>query len=153
VPTSLRFIPCVLVHPTRAAMRHTKTGLMLNVTYRGGHQSRVFDGHTLWIGCEDDVEVPATLVESWRALPGEGDVEPLLVAWRHPVALSQTPPTLRGGDVIRVTVDTRDGNPFPIGPLEIHVRAPGRAEDFPQVEELDVSQMLQGGKADGPVTP
>jgi hypothetical protein len=154
VPTTpLLSVPCVLLHPTRAMMRHRNTGLMLNVTYRSEHQSLAFDGHALWIGCEDDVEVPAAVVESWRALPGEGDIEPILAGWRHPVALPASASTLRGGDVILITVATAEGHPFPIRPLEIHVRTAGRAENFPQVEELDLAQTQQGDGPDAPVKP
>jgi hypothetical protein len=152
VPTSFRFAPCVLLHPTRAMMRHRNTDLVLQVTYGGQRQSRPFDGHTVWIGCDEDVEVPERLIEAWRAVPGEGDVQPLLAFWRRPVALTATPATLRPSDRINVTLVTKDGRPFPIAPLEITVRVPGRADDFPQVEELDLPRIMETEGSNAPAT-
>jgi hypothetical protein len=145
LPASFLFKPCVLLHPTRAMMRQRNTELRFQVQIGQQQYSRPFDGHALWLGCEDDVEVPSTLIDAWRSLPG--DVDPLLTYWQHPVTLDGPVFDLEAGDVVQVRLVNKDGSPYPSTSPRIQVRAPRRPEDFPQVEELDVAATTDSTEA------
>src|SRR5262249_58400477 len=123
--------PCVRLHPSRAMMRRRNTELHFQVQVGKQQYSKPFDGHALWLGCEDDVEVPPAVLDAWRSLPGE--VDALMTYWQHPVTLDGPVFDLSAGDVVQVRLVNKDGSAYQIASPRIQVRAPRRPEDFPQV--------------------
>jgi hypothetical protein len=131
VPTSLLLSnPVVLLQPTSKLMAFAQ-GLTLVVTAGGQTRRRPFDGHSVWIGCEDDVQVPARLVDEWRST-NEGRA--LLAKWESPRAIDLP---LTHGTVLEVKLLNEDGSEY-VKRTGIHARRPGRPQEFPQVEALDV---------------
>jgi hypothetical protein len=43
-----------------------------------------FDGHAFWVSCDDDLEVPATVADLWRARLAASVYQPFLVYWTTP---------------------------------------------------------------------
>lgn len=132
VPASLLLAsPVVLLRPTKEMAGHV-TGLTLVVTAAGVRRERPFDGHAVWIGCEADVHVPPRLLDEWRAV---ADSAALLSKWQFPRAVDLP---LTADVLVDVRfVNSEDGTAYVTLP-PIRARRPGRVEEFPQVEDVDV---------------
>jgi hypothetical protein len=139
VPASFLTTPVVLLVPSKdlAAYSH---GLTLRVQVDGLSYTIPFDGHAVWVGCEDDVPVPAAVVDEWRATMAPELLTVLLSDLQFPRAIRDAAggaPDLRDGSVLHVALLNEDGTTF-VERNGIPVRAPGRPDDFPQMEALDV---------------
>jgi hypothetical protein len=130
-PGSFLMTPVILLVPTTELSQFSRE-TRLRVTVNGALAATLpFDGHPVWIGCEDDVRVPETIVTEWRTA---GIVSEVLAAWQSPRAVSVD---LHGGSAVTVAIDHDDGTQF-VPPSVIKVRTPVRPEDFPQREIIDV---------------
>jgi hypothetical protein len=93
-----------------------------------------YRGQTIWIGCDEDVDVPADVLESWKAeLTSRNQIRQLHL-WSRPIALPSGPEALVPGDRLRIQVLS--------GPTTVYAQAdavvrPVRSpRDFPQQEEI-----------------
>lgn len=130
VPGFFHLVPVILLQPARGLMPQAHSGLTLVVSVGGAEYSQPFDGHTVWVGCDADVEVPAPTLDAWRTGDGE-----FVSSWSRPTSVTGSQVTLRAGE--HVTAKLLNANGATYGePLTITVRQPATADDFPQVEVL-----------------
>lgn len=131
-PGSFLMTPVVLLVPT-SELAKFRRDLMLRVTVDDGTAVTLpFEGHPVWIGCEDDVRVPEAIMTDWRATLG---ISPdVLAGWQTPRAVTVD---LHGGSTVKVEIVHNNGRSF-VPQRVITVSTPGRSEEFPQREVIDV---------------
>ncbi len=131
VPSSFLLKPVVLLRPTADLVNNLSSDSRIQLTHNGSVKNpEPVDGHTIWIGCDEDVEVPERVLEEWRADAAS------LQLWKYPRALSGDVLTLHAKDTITVKILNRDGSAYTS--RSIVVRRVDRSDQFPQVEDLDV---------------
>lgn len=91
-----------------------------------------FDGRSLWIGCDEDVDIPLRLEAAWRAELGASQRSSMINYWLHPRALTGERLALETGSEIQVTLFDHEGNK---SVQEFVVR---KQSDFLQEEKLDL---------------
>ncbi|HEV8118002.1 MAG TPA: hypothetical protein VGQ32_05725 [Thermoanaerobaculia bacterium] len=132
IPASFRR-PVVLLRPTVDLFDEVHNIPRKLTVQAGGrtYESR-FDGHPVWIGCDEDVDVPLRLEVAWRA-EVEARRRPSVVnTWLHPVPLTAERLELKPGGEVVATLFDEDQKPWA---KKILVR---RDSGFPQEEVLDV---------------
>ena len=95
-------------------------------------QPLLFDGRSLWIGCDEDVDIPLRLEAAWRAELGANKRASMINYWLQPRALTGERLALEIGSEIQVTLLDLEGNKFV---QEFVVR---KQSDFLQEEKLDL---------------
>ncbi len=130
VPGFFHLAPVILLRPARGLMLQAHSGLTLVVSVAGREYTQPFDGHTVWVGCDADVDVPAATLDAWRG--GEGEFPP---SWARPTSVTGSQVTLTAGEHITAKLLNAGGATYG-EPLTITVRQPATADDFPQVEVL-----------------
>ena len=150
--------PVVLLRPTPGLIdasvdkKNNKTLQVMVTDGRGravGTYTMRFDGTAVWVGCDDDVEVPAGLYEAWRNELAAAQRPTYFRRWVRPQSLfrnsqeAQARPTLpplrlAPGQALTVTLfkDDTKSEQF-AAPVEVPVETRLRWEDFPQVKDLD----------------
>ena len=95
-----------------------------------------FDGRPVWIGADEDVFIPQTILERWRdGLPESVRTE-VMSFLQHAGAITTSGFDLNSGD--RVCVEFLRRNDAVYFRRPINVRAMEPNHDFPQEEEIDV---------------
>jgi hypothetical protein len=102
VPGSFVSTPVLLLRPTPALIRNLSKGWRIRVTVNGQQQpdEPLEDGRTVWVGCDENVEVPQRLLDLWAATPGA----PPLALWKTPHALGNGKLTLKPFSSVDVAV-------------------------------------------------
>jgi hypothetical protein len=95
-----------------------------------------YHGETIWVGCDEDVDVPAQALEAWKSELAIREQGQLLHLWSHPRALTGGPAVLNAGDRLSVEVLAGPGRPY--ARADVTVRAVRVPRDFPQEEEIHV---------------
>jgi hypothetical protein len=149
VPASFQR-PVVLLRPTVDlfdAVHNSPRRISVRVTFpKGPSSSRTprefrtqpdgqplkFDGRSLWIGCDEDVDIPLRLEAAWRAELSASQRSSLINYWLRPRALTGERVALVVGTEIQVTLFDLDGNK---SEQEFVVR---KQSDFLQEEKLDL---------------
>lgn len=142
VPNSFRR-PIILVRPsprladaiqqngkTLTASLTRTTGKVISVGKRDN-----YTGQALWIGCDDEVQVPQAIQDGWlRELAAQQHVK-LASSWRRPETLGDPRLELKSGDIIRLELRRQDNSLFVEG--SVVVQSPV-GENFVIEEVLDV---------------
>ncbi len=95
-----------------------------------------YDGRSLWIGCDSDVEVPEAKREVWRAILAAAGQAETSHYWVHPLTLTNPIPDLHPGQTIEVALLREDRSAYASRKFAV-LPAPDR-HAFPQEENLDV---------------
>src|SRR5262249_54579025 len=91
-----------------------------------------FTGHAVWVGCDQDVDVPRALAEEWQQTQ-TGERAAVLPYWLHPKALPGPRLRLAPGDRVEARVEKQSGPQNLAREQTIKVRK----QSFPQVEDWD----------------
>jgi len=91
-----------------------------------------FDGHSLWIGCDEDVDIPLRLEAAWRAELSANQRASLINYWLRPRALTGERVALQVGSEIQVEMFDREGK------KSEQVFVVRKQPDFLQEEKLDL---------------
>lgn len=142
VPSSFFDRPVLLVRATAAlsaTLERETEPYSLSVTLNGVPgpvRLQPYRGRTVWIGADDDTELPEAAIRRWRLeLVVAGASEAVLTRWEEPQSVE--PPALpRTGDQVQVRVLHADGSELVAS--DVRVEAPGRSGDFFQEVKLDV---------------
>ncbi len=146
VPSSFHVRPVVLLYPESTVIDDARNaGLTLFVTIKPpeGTNSQaikrevLFDGRALWIGCDEDVEMP----ENWKNLfaaelaSEQKDVYARFLNYPKPLGSERI--DLRGGERISALLGYEDNadTAFATAPEIVVAKAQGRS-NFPQVKVL-----------------
>jgi len=137
VPESF-FRPVVLLRPTAdlvESVKHNPVKLWITV---GGHTAIInkFAGQAVWVGCDDDVEIPQALQDSWRVELTARLKSGMVQNWLTPeAAIFPGEPYLALIPKQTIAVKQEDV-PEPL--KVITVKPVQVRSSFPQVEDLDV---------------
>lgn len=142
VPSSFLGRPVLLVRPVvnlSATLANAEEPYSLSVALNGvpgPAPLQPYRGGTVWIGADDDTDLPDTAAKRWRLeLIGTGASEAALTRWEAPQSVE--PPALpRPGDLVQVRVLNPDGSELVA--TRVRVETPGRSGDFFQEVKLDV---------------
>jgi hypothetical protein len=137
VPDSF-YRPVVLLRPSVDLLNMLRNEPMrLSVTVDS--QSWIiptYDGQSLWIGCDSDVEVPEAKREVWRGILAASGQPETARYWVYPLTLGSPIPELHSGQTIEVTLLREDRSPYTSRKFAVLPAAERQA--FPQEENLDV---------------
>ena len=137
VPDSF-YRPVVLFRPTVDLLNMLRNEPM-SLSVKVDSQSWMipqYDGRSLWIGCDADVEVPEAKREIWRAILTAAGQAETSHYWVRPLTLTGPIPDLHPGQVIEVTLLRDDRSAYASRKFSV-LPAPDR-QAFPQEENLDV---------------
>jgi hypothetical protein len=95
-----------------------------------------FDGRPVWIGADEDVFIPQTMLERWRDGLPESIRSEVMSFLQHATAMTTSGFDLNSGD--RVCVEFLRRNDAVYFRRLINVRPMEPNHDFPQEEEIDV---------------
>jgi len=98
----------------------------------GRTRSVPFDGHAVWVGCDEDVQVPAAAQDAWRSQLANRSQ--LLTYWAYPQQLTQERVELRAGQRIDYRVYLR-GDPYSPD-ASVRVQPVQGRSSFPQQEVI-----------------
>jgi hypothetical protein len=133
----------VLLRPDPYLIEQRGANLQISIRKAGTNETTLadFDGRSLWVNTDADVEVPAAVADSWKT-EAAGLVSPgLLNFWLHPTAFAK-PLHLQPDDKLEVCVLKK--NPDLKCCLKerdyILVRELRSKQDFPQVEKISVPE-------------
>lgn len=136
VPDSL-LRPVILLRPTAGFLNMTRNykDLSIRISSEGGilYQAPL-TGTALWIGCDEDVLVPAEIISRWKS---EVDDPVKLHLWSYPRSAGDLSKELPTGGTLLVEI-LKPERKDPIITRNLEVRPLERKTDYPQVEELDV---------------
>ena len=113
----------------------------LDLTFDPGQPGEVklgpfpFDGHAFWIGCDEDVDVPSGLVDSWRAQAEILKNPDTLYYWSRPISILSQKVSLRAG--IKVLARVISANKKPYTSREFSILPLDRPVDFVQEVTLE----------------
>ena len=122
VPNSVR-TPVVLLRPRIAVMDaarppspNTPPLLRIEITAKGADGAEItrsapFDGHSIIIGGDEDITLPAELEEMWRAEAGTDRLD-VFFAWKSPVAPDEFSFPLAPRQQVTVTLRQANGSPY-----------------------------------------
>jgi hypothetical protein len=130
--------PVVLFRPTVDLLNMLRNEPM-NLSVKVDSQSWMipqYDGRSVWIGCDADVEVPEAKQGVWRAILTTAGQPETSHYWVHPLTLTGAIPNLRPGQTIEVALLRDDRSAYTSGKFTV-LPAPSR-QAFPQEETLDV---------------
>lgn len=140
VPDSFLSRPIVLLRPTIDLLNNLR-GEPMRLVVKVGSDPKPqvmenYDGRTIWIGCDADVDVPPIRVEAWRAELATHKQAENIYYWTHPRALPGWRLNLQPGQEITVQLLAAEANVFAQRTFQV-LRAQER-QAFPQEELLDV---------------
>jgi hypothetical protein len=92
-----------------------------------------YRGETVWIGCDEDVDVPDRVLDVWEAKLRAQGRGALLHLWRSPVVPEGEILQIRDGDRLEAHVKGLEGD---YAASEFAVRPLRRLRDYPQEEEI-----------------
>lgn len=125
----------VLLRPTERLINNARqANWMLTVRTKNSSKSleMPFDGHSVWLGCDANVEVPIALHNIW-----EGQIAPLLKQyWIYPQAFSNANIELPLGETFEVQLRAGNGLLQPAVTKTVGNVAT-RPDFFPQVIDID----------------
>lgn len=130
-PSSFTARPVVLIRPEpRAAANVEKNGFKLVVRRNGqaiaSIQGGQYRGEAVWVGCDDDVLVPAAEIDRWRLEMLRDDLpEDVLTRWKAPLAVAEAV-NLEPGDRIRAEILRQDGGAYVAHEVVVQPIFPGR---------------------------
>ena len=133
VPSSF-LRPALLLRPTPELIRMYKHSITMQLFLNNKMLGAApFTGHSMWVGCDEDVEIPELYQSLWRIeMKGR---ESLLRFLLYPASFSESM-ALKERDEVAVQL-VANGQPY--GERRTFpVRAVRRWKDFPQIEILDV---------------
>jgi hypothetical protein len=114
----------------RASLRRRNATALANL---GTVPAGVYNGETVWIGCDVAVAVPAYAEQRWHA---EKIPDLTILRWLSPSSIA--PDTiLEDGDVVRVELLNAQGDISAFA--EVRVRAPVNSREFPQEVKLQLN--------------
>jgi hypothetical protein len=126
----------ILLKPTPKLIAHRTDGFRVLVTLNSGARKEIpFDGSPIWIGADEDVFVPHTMLERWRDSLSEDVRSDVMSYWQHPRALTAVGFDLTAGERVCVEFLRKGGTRY--SRKDITVRALEPNQDFPQEEEID----------------
>lgn len=130
--------PVILLRPTVDLIESVANHPAKLQVLTGGHTAVIagFTGQAVWIGCDDDVDIPPALQDAWRAELGARQKPELVQKWLNPEAAvfaGEPNLALRPRQSIQVK---EEGWRTPL--KVITVRPVVTRASFPQVEDLDV---------------
>jgi len=135
----------ILLRPTPSLISSRSASLRIRVRLNGQALSDEsgkpvadlgFDGRPVWIGADEDVFIPQTMLDHWRDDLPPGARAQSMSFLQHAAAVTTTGFDLNSGD--RVCVEfLRQNNAVYLRRL-INVRPMEPNHDFPQEEEIDV---------------
>jgi hypothetical protein len=136
--------PVVLLRPEPKLYGELAT-LPMTLVVTVGDVSRSikeYHGETVWIGCERDVDIPASLVEQWRTELAESKRPLFLRNWLRSVDL-EPGLEIKPGDEVQVEIKQQESPeiespavPSSYVKARFRVSQLYRPQDFPQVEDL-----------------
>jgi len=130
--------PVVLFRPTVDLLNMLRNEPM-NLSVKVDSQSWMipqYDGRSVWIGCDADVEVPEAKQDVWRAILTTAGQPETSHYWVHPLTLNGPIPNLRPGQTVEVALLRDDRSAYTSRKFTV-LPAPDR-QAFPQEETLDV---------------
>ncbi len=135
IPTSfMRRV--LLLKPTPKLIAHRTDSLRVSVKLGGQIRHDIpFDGSPIWIGADEDVFVPHSMLERWHDSLPEDVRSDVMSYLQHPRALTASGFDLNPGDHVCVEFLRKGGSTY--SRREITVRALEPNQDFPQEEEID----------------
>lgn len=101
-----------------------------------------YHGETMWVGCDEDVDVPGRTLEAWKSELAIREQSQFLHLWSHPRAVTGGPAALNAGD--RLTVEVLAGPGRAYARADVTVRPVRVPRDFPQEEEIHVLAQTVG---------
>jgi hypothetical protein len=127
----------ILVKPTATLIAHRTDGLQISVKLKDGTWYKTpFDGSPVWIGADEDVFVPQTMLARWRDSLADNVRSEAMSYLQHPHALTALGFDLASGERVCVELQRKSGSIY--ARKEITVRALEPNQEFPQEEEIDV---------------
>lgn len=93
-----------------------------------------YHGETVWVGCDEDVDVPPQVLESWKTELATREQARHLHLWSRPLAPPNWPQVLDSGEQLTIQIL--------VGPTTVYARADAKVRavrtrrDFPQEEEI-----------------
>ena len=139
-PSSFTARPVLLIRPDVRVSANANAFPFELVVRRGGEGGEVigkiergqYQGEAVWVGCDTDVLVPASVVDRWHLEMLRSEVpEEVLTRWTAPLAVAEDA-ALGEGDRIRAELLREDGGAYAVG--EVTVRPVLTGQGF--VQEL-----------------
>jgi hypothetical protein len=96
--------PVVLVRPEAKLMEHLRSlpgSLRVSLGDKALGTFTNYDGHSLWIGCDRDVDVPVSQIEHWRGTLQSNQIQ-YLEAWAFPDILEGAQLPLKPGSILTI---------------------------------------------------
>ena len=129
--------PVILIKPTVELVNIVRNNPMsLAIKVENEERKLTFDGHAVWIGCDDDVELPGIWQDLFRSELSAGDAANFVHYWLYPAALPGGRLEPQPGNHVEVKLLRGDGSAYTSA--RFAVLALPRRQDFPQMEVLDV---------------
>jgi hypothetical protein len=126
--------PVVLLRPGRELGDVlVKNPMRLEVVVSGVTNAIDFNGNAIWIGCDDDVQVPAEMVEGWERGPNRGWAN----VWLPAQALDNIHVRLREQETIRFRLFRQANDELYVEKVCLVRAVPGNLDFQPQEEEID----------------
>ena len=137
IPSS--FLPPVLLVRPSVRLMDTVLGTPMKLVVPVGNDKREtnFDGHPVWLGCDNDVDLPQRLRDSWRDELNAASSSSYMKYWLTPSVVPGGPLSLPPYSIVKLELQ-RAGTTRIVE--EIKVIPFQRIEDFPQEAVLDVTQ-------------
>jgi hypothetical protein len=85
-----------------------------------------YSGQSLWIGCDEDVEVPLSVLDSWRKELDEAKLPRLFRLWVHPKTIGDPELHLKPGDLVDVEIVGGGGTPTKLSRIVVQRPELGR---------------------------
>jgi hypothetical protein len=138
IPSSFRR-SIVLIRPTPTLANmigHDEQRLSISVTRITGTTLTVgehmhYTGQAIWIGCDDDTEVPQAIQDRWSYQLGAD--QRLAAYWRRPETLGDNRLELSPGDEVQAELRDQSGNSK--STVAVRIQLPQRREEF-VIEEV-----------------
>ncbi len=130
--------PVVLFRPTVDLLNMLRNDPM-SLSVKVDSQSWIisqYEGRSVWVGCDADVEVPQTKLDVWRAILATAGQPETSHYWVHPLALSGPIPNLIAGQTIEVALLRDDRSAYTS--RKFTVLPASDRQTFAQEETLDV---------------
>jgi len=130
--------PVLVFRPSTALLLAIgRDSMRFVVTLKGRPERWVIEGYngrTVWIGCDADVDVPVTRFEAWRAELTANGVSHLSHLWRSPIGLPGPEIELTPRQVVDVEIQNADGSRYVAGTFV--VARLSQRDAFPQEVSL-----------------
>jgi hypothetical protein len=121
--------PVVLIRPSGSlwsSIRYNPSKLVVTVNRRTGTKTWTVDnyiGQAFWIGCDEDIEIPQSLQNSWkREFTDSYKVTDLPDDWLRPETLGDARIELTGGEIVQAEILSTDGHQLAKGKVSVRPR-------------------------------